>query len=164
MPEEHLSRIMKEYTVVQNLYFCLIVISFYTLVRPAEILFLRWKHINMKKRYIWLPWSKNNPYGAGTYVRLLPPAYNTFAILAADYDGEPPANNIVFSMKQDSLNKWLQAICTRIGLPPYTWYATKHGGATYFALLGWTLRKIQAHGRWKSKASAKTYIHAPVKL
>lgn len=163
MPLDHLLAILGTFAPVQEVYFCLLILSFFTLVRPAEILFLQWKHIDIKNKYISLPWSKNDPYGAGTYVRLLPAAMSAINRLTRVYDGVPPQNSLIFPIKQNSLNPWLAAKCAGLGLPTYTWYALKHGGATYLALNGWSLSDICDHGRWKSAASAKIYIHAPVK-
>jgi integrase len=163
MPVEHLVQIMGTFQEVQLQYYCLLCISFYTLVRPAEILFLKWKHIDFNNKFVTLPWSKNDQFGDGTYVSLLPPALSAFRRLANAYDGMPPPNALIFPIKQDTLNGWLAAKCAQLGLPHYTWYALKHGGATYLALTGWNYRQIMNHGRWKCKASAKVYIHAPVK-
>lgn len=159
----HLHTILATFSAVQEVYYCLLVVSFFTLVRPAEILFLKWKHINFLDCYIWLPWSKNDPYGARTCVTLLNPAFLALKKLASSYNHHPPQNSHVFPIAQSSLNQWLAAKYKLLNLPCYTWYATKHGGATFLALLGWSLPDIKDHGRWKSKASAKIYIHAPIK-
>ena len=120
MPVEHLSRIIDTYNPVQDLYYCLLTISFFTLVRPVEILFLHWKHINLLDCFIWLPWSKNNPFGSGTYVTLLEPAYVAFSRLAKAYGALPPQDSIVFNISQSSLNSWLARKCAEVHILIYT--------------------------------------------
>jgi integrase len=146
MPVEHLLAIMGSFSEVQLQYFCLLCISFYTLVRPAEIMFLKWKHVNFDNKFVTLPWSKNDPYGEGTYVFLLDPALAAFQRLANAYNGIPLQDELIFPIKQATLNGWLARKCEQLQLPRYTWYALKHGGATYLTLIGWSYRQIMNHG------------------
>lgn len=162
VPIQHLLIILRNRHAVNGVYYDLCAISFFTLVRPAELLILRWKNVFFKDRYIWMPWSKNDPNAHGTFVTLLQPAFLAFRRIYSDLARAPDPEDLVFDLPQTSFNPWLKAVCARLQLPPYTWYHFKHGGATWLAIKGWPLSKIQAHGRWKSDQSAKVYIHAPV--
>jgi integrase len=154
-------KMMDLYSLVQIEWFALLVVSFYTLVHPSELLDITWKNVDFVNSYLTIPWSKNDQEKKGTYVRLLPPALLALQILA-EYIGHTPPYSKIFCMEVSQLNPWFQSICKRALVQPYNWYALKHGGATYFAICGWTLKEITVHGRWKSKKSAKAYIHAPV--
>lgn len=143
---EDLNALLQHWSELQLDYWVLIVLSFFTLVRPAEILFLCWRHIFFEQKYIWLPWAKNDPEGDGTYVRLLPQALEALTRLK-DSLAKPPKSS----------DK-----CEKASVGPFTWYHMKHGGATYLALNGWSFARIKDHGRWKSDQAARVYIHAPV--
>jgi integrase len=161
MPEDHLKLILLSSNPLQIHLYTLLTLCFYTLIRPRETLTLCWKHILLNKKYVHVPLSKNDQFGVGTYVTLLPPALLAISSLSAATNHSP--NDLVFPIRQEVLNPWLQAKCSALNLPLYNWYATKHGGATYLALLGWSLPHIQSHGRWHSKEAAQAYIHAPVR-
>lgn len=148
---------------VQLHYWVLLIMSFYTLVRPAEILHMKWGHMFLKEKYIYLPWSKNDPEGEGTYVTLLPLALEALTRLKNSLARPPSPVDTVFPLPPDSLNPWLASQCEKAGVGPYTWYHLKHGGATFLALKGWSFERIKAHGRWKSDVAARLYIHAPTK-
>jgi len=158
--EDQINSILDTFNHLQLHHYALLPVSFYTLVRPREILFLRWHHVFLTKKYIWLPVSKNDQEGAGTYVRLLPPALAALTYLNTNTHHSP--SDLVFPVNQSSLNGWLEAKCSAANVPPYNWYAIKHGGATHLALCGWSIDQIQAHGRWKTREAARVYIHAPI--
>ena len=158
--ENQITLLLSNFTHLQLHHYALLPVSFYTLVRPREILFPRWQHVFLDKKYIWLPISKNNQEGAGTYVRLLPPALNALNYLYNNTSHAP--SDLVFPLSQSSLNSWLEIKCHAANVPPYNWYAIKHGGATHLALCGWSLDQIQAHGRWKTREAARVNIHAPL--
>ncbi len=157
---EHISALLSTYNALQMHQYVLLVCSFYTLVRPKEILFLRWYTVFLDKEYAWLPLSKTDQEGAGTYVRLLKPALDALLLLSNSVPHSP--NDLIFPLNQISLNDWLDAKCIAANVPRYTWYALKHGGATHLAVCSWSLSQIQNHGRWKSPATARIYIHAPL--
>lgn len=138
----------------------LLTLSFYTLIRPKEILHLKWSNAFLEHQYIWLTYSKTDQEGAGTYVKLLPPALNALNTLSTAVSHSP--SDLIFPINQSTLNDWLITKCKQANVPQYTWYALKHGGATFLALSGWTLAQIQAHGRWKTTKAALIYIHAPL--
>lgn len=161
---EDLQKLLSLWQDVQLPYWTLLVLSFYTLIRPAEILNILWKQVFFSEEYIYLPWSKNDPDGHGTYVKLLPQALSALKQLRDSLPGLPVPNSRIFSMPQSSLNPWLSSQCQKAKVGPFTWYHLKHGGATHFALLGWSFSKIKRHGRWKSDQAARLYIHAPVSL
>ena len=158
--EEQIQTLLQNFNPLQLHHYALLPVSFYTLVRPREILFLRWQHIFLDKKYIWLPISKTDQEGNGTYVRLLPPALSALLYLHENTAHTP--NDLVFPVNQASLNGWLEVKCKAANVPPHNWYAIKHGGATFLALAGWSLDQIQAHGRWKTCEAARVYIHAPL--
>lgn len=159
---DDLNALLSLWSDVQLEYWVLVVLSFFTLVRPVEILFLEWSHVFLDKKYLWLPWSKNDPEGDGTYVTLLPQALDALSRHLSALARPPSPTDKVFSVPYASLNPWLASKCARAGIGPYTWYHFKHGGATHLALLGWSFARIKEHGRWKSERSARIYIHAPV--
>lgn len=160
LPDLH--ALLDHWSELQLPFWVLLVLSFFTLVRPVEILHLKWAHIFLKERYIYLPFSKNDPEGEGTYVRLLPLALQALERLRGSLKSPPKASDLAFDIPQDHLNSWLKVQCNKAGVGPYTWYHLKHGGATHFALEGWSFAKIKAHGRWKSDQAARVYIHAPI--
>ena len=125
---------------------------------------MMWGHVFFKEEYIYLPWSKNDPDGEGTYVTLLPEALHALTRLQDSLRHPPKPADKIFSIPQSSLNPWFAAQCLKARVGPYIWYHLKHGGATHFALLGWSFSKIKRHGRWKSDQAARVYIHAPVTL
>lgn len=161
---QDLKRLVHFWQEVQLPYWTLLVLSFFTLIRPIEILNIKWKQIFFPEKYIYLPWSKNDPDGEGTYVKLLPWALEVLTRLRESLPRPPAPTDIVFPLPATSLNPWLKSQCQKAGVGPFTWYHLKHGGATYFALCGWKFADIKAHGRWKSDQSARVYIHAPVLL
>ena len=162
VPVEHLHALEAAFNPLQLEHYCFLTLSFWSLVRPKEILHLKWHHVFLSKAYMWMPWSKTDQEGRGTYVTLLPPALRCLSLLCISK--AHTQNDPVFLLDQCSLNPWLESKCAALNLPKYNWYALKHGDATQLALLGWPLRKIQQHGRWKTKESARRYIHAPVLL
>ncbi len=161
---EDLARLLKFWQDVQLPFWTLLILSFFTLVRPQEILNMKWSQVFFAERYIYLPWSKNDPDGEGTYVRLLPQAFDALSRLYNSYRIPPNPTSHIFHMPPTALNPWLASVCKSASVGPYTWYHLKHGGATHFALSGWTFQQIKNHGRWKSDQAARIYIHAPVTL
>ncbi len=161
---EDLTRLLSFWQDVQLPYWTLLILSFYTLVRPQEILSMKWAQVFFAEKYIYLPWSKNDPDGEGTYVRLLPQAFDALSRLYHSHNTPPNPSSRIFHMPQTALNPWLSATCKLASVGPYTWYHLKHGGATHLALSGWTFAQIKNHGRWKSDQAARIYIHAPVTL
>jgi integrase len=155
----HLNLLLTLWDPLQIHLWTLLVLSFFTLVRPAEILNMRWRHVFFAQKYIWLPWSKTDPEGDGTYVSLLPPALQALDALYSSSRRPPGPDSFIFPITASSL----ASKCERLHLPTYTWYHLKHGGATYLALLGWPIPRIMLHGRWKVERSARGYIHAPVR-
>lgn len=160
---QDLNSLLALWSEVQLPHWVLLTLSFFTLVRPSEILHIKWGEIFLPEKYVYLPWSKNDPEGNGTYVTLLPQAHEALSRLLQSLPRPPHKKELVFpEMDLSKMNSWLESQCTKAGLPHYTWYHLKHGGATYLALLSWSFERIRRHGRWKSEASAKLYIHAPV--
>ncbi len=98
----------------------------------------------------------------GTYTFLFPEAINAFRDLLSVLPHPPHPNDKVFNINYTTLNPWLHSLCARLQLPDYNWYSLKHGGATWLATCGWSIRQIMEHGRWKSESSARIYIHAPI--
>ena len=133
-------------------------------MRPAEILQIVWGYVFLEEKYIYLPWSKNDPEGEGTYVTLLPEALSALVQLKDSLRTPPNCGVKVFSIPQSSLNPWFAAQCLKAQVGPSTWYYLKHDGATHFALLGWSFGRIKRHGQWKSDQAARVYIHAPVTM
>eukprot|EP00026_Physarum_polycephalum_P011926 Phypoly_transcript_12176.p2 GENE.Phypoly_transcript_12176~~Phypoly_transcript_12176.p2 ORF type:complete len:227 (-),score=29.67 Phypoly_transcript_12176:61-741(-) len=159
-----LQALLNLWSEVQLTNWTLLVVSFFTLVHPAEILSLAWGHLFFQEKYIYLPWSKNDPEGEGTYVTMLDPVLEVLTRYRASLPSNPVATDLVFpSINQATLNNWLDSVCKHAGVGPYTWYHLKHGGATHFAIQGWSFERIKAHGRWKSDTAARLYIHAPTK-
>jgi integrase len=156
---DHLNALLSTFNPLQLEHYVLLVASFYTLIRPKEILYLTWETLFLKYKYIWLTLSKTDQEGAGTYVRLLPPAFDALSLLSSSTSHQP--SDKIFPINQATLNPWLEAKCKQANVPSYTWYALKHGGATFLALSGWSISQIQSHGRWKTEAATRTYIHAP---
>jgi len=157
---DHLTALFSNFTLLQIHHYVLLALSFYTLIRPKEILAIKWQHLFLDKKYIWLPSSKTDQEGQGQYVHLLPPAHHAIATLYSCTSHNP--HELIFPICQSQLNDWLHSKCQAANIPFFTWYALKHGGATYLALCGWSLKRITLHGRWKSKETAKIYIHAPL--
>ena len=157
-----LQALLNLWTEVQLPFWVLLTLSFFTLVRPAELKALKWGHIFIPEKYIYLPWSKNDPDGEGTYVHLLPLALQAVCRLRESLPTPPAPTQLVFDLPKDRLNRWLKSQCEKAQVGPFTWYHLKHGGATFLALQGWSFTKIKAHGRWKSDQAARIYIHAPI--
>lgn len=158
---QDLQSLLEHWSELQLSFWVLLVLAFFTLVRPAELRKLKWAHVFLPEKYIYLPWSKNDPEGEGTYVRLLPLAHDALSRLRESLPRPPARSQRVFELPKDHLKDWLNAQCLKAKVGPYTWYHFKHGGATYLALEGWSFAKIKAHGRWKSDQAARIYIHAP---
>jgi integrase len=157
---DHINSILSTFTPLQLHQYVLLIASFYTLIRPKEILYLTYANLFLKEKYIWLTLSKTDQEGAGTYVKLLPPALDALTFLAKSIPHTP--QDKIFPINQATLNPWLESKCKHVNVPTYTWYALKHGGATYLALSGWSINQIKNHGRWKTEVATRTYIHAPI--
>ena len=155
-------KILENWSELQLPFWVMFILAFYTLVRPVEIRRLEWGHVFLAQKYIYLPFSKNDPEGEGTYVRLLPRALEALVRLQNSLPRPPASKQLVFEISKDYLNAWLRAQCEKCDVGPYTWYHLKHGGATFLALEGWSFAQIKAHSRWKSDQAARIYIHAPI--
>ena len=164
MKLHELKALLQFWQDLQIEHWTLLVLSFFTLVRLAEILDIVWRHVFLEEKYVYLPWSKNDPEGEGTYVTLLPEALDALVRLKESLRFPPEPSAKIFSIPQSSLNPWFAAQCAKAHIGPYTWYHLKHGGATHFTLLSWSFSHIKRHGRWKSDQAARVYIHAPVSL
>lgn len=157
---DEIKAILALWSPLQAHFFTCLILSFFTLVRPHELLAITWKDVDWQHRHVQLPISKNDPFSRGTFVHLLPTAYNALLNIRPQ---NPNPDQPVLLINYNQLNPWLSSKCKAARVTDYNWYALKHGGATYFALIGWTLSRIQQHGRWKSPESARVYIHAPVR-
>lgn len=158
---EDLNKLLALWSPLQVHYFACLVLSYFTIVRPHELLAITWRDIDWTYKHITLPISKNDPLARGTFVRLVPQALSALQELCSIRTPNPEES--VLPINYEQLNPWLASKCKAAGIRTYNWYALKHGGATYFALCGWTLKRITQHGRWKSEESARVYIHAPVR-
>jgi integrase len=84
-----LNSILAQWSEVQLPHWVLLTLSFFTLVRPSEILHIKWGEIFLPEKYIYLPWSKNDSEGNGTYVTLLPQAHKALSRLRSSLPTPP---------------------------------------------------------------------------
>lgn len=163
VPLDHLNQIKKRISPSSNLLptATAVILIFQCILRPGDVLQLRWSHIDFERRTLASTNSKTNKHGKLELIELREDSAEWLLDLYLA-SREPETSSLVFDLPQ--LAASVKTLCKRVGIPDYTPYGFRHGGTTHLAKMGWSLDRIMRQGRWAVASSAKKYIHSGVLL
>jgi integrase len=138
-----------------------VILIFQCILRPGDVLQLRWSHVDFKRHTLASTNSKTNKHGKLELVELREDSAKWLldTYLSA---GKPNPSHLIFNIPQFAAS--VRALCKHVGIPNYSPYGFRHGGTTHLAKIGWSLDRIMRQGRWAVASSAKKYIHSGVLL
>jgi site-specific recombinase XerD len=115
-------------------------ISMYTGMRQSEQFGLRWSQVDLDKRLVFLPKTKN---GKPRHIPLNAVAVGAFQRLGASsgVSSAPVFPGRAGDAAQGARG-WFKDAVTRAGLPDYTWHCNRHTFASRLVMLGVDLRTV----------------------
>jgi integrase len=127
----------------------LLVVAVETAMRRGELLSLRWEHVHLDRRCVFLPHTKN---GCSRWVPL-----STRAIRALE--GVHRSDETVFPIAAPALDKCFKRACARAALSNFRFHDLRHTGATRLSAKLPNVIELAAVTGHRSLQMLKRYYH-----
>ena len=128
----------------------IIKIAIETGMRRGEIASLEWKYIDLNKRILTIPTSKN---GEARSIPLSKKSVSTLSMLARRVDGK------VFGMTAHAISYAFIRACKRAGIKDLHFHDLRHEAITRFFELGLNVIEVSSISSHKSLQMLKRYTH-----
>lgn len=139
--------------------YLIVVLALSTGARSAEIMNLTWKDVDLHRKAIVLPKTKNGE------IRVLPLAGQALELLKKEYDGgSHNDSDLVFPAPHDSAkpydirSSWETAL-KNAGVLDFRFHDLRHSAASYLAMNGASLAEIAEVLGHKTLSMVKRYAH-----